>query len=223
MALNDTEILLIADLIDKLIKESCRRIKAASLGYPDLLLSRSHIMQLIGPERSEKITIRDDSEEVAKSHCKSILSQGIAASYDLFQFLRWLVIVFDCKARTGTGVVADLNQPLPEEFHKKFDLVIDPGTLEHVFNIGTAMKNISEIIRPGGYVYHQNPLSHCNQGFYNLSPTSYADYYDKNGFIIEYLKYFDESKDEYGLEVNLKDKNNRMSWSMSIRRPFPVS
>src|ERR1043166_8363609 len=39
----------------------------------------------------------------------------------------------------GATVLHDLNQPIPPELEERFDVVIDGGTLEHVFNFPVAI------------------------------------------------------------------------------------
>ena len=45
------------------------------------------------------------------------------------------VLALDCSAFEGAEVIHDLNQPLPEHLASRFDLVLDAGTLEHVFDV----------------------------------------------------------------------------------------
>jgi hypothetical protein len=70
----------------------------------------------------------------------------------------------------------DLNYP--EDWPEKYDVVIDGGTAEHCFNVGQVFANILSAVRPdGGIVVHVNPLNMMNHGFWNISPTAYADFY----------------------------------------------
>ena len=79
----------------------------------------------------------------------------------------------------GKEDIVDLNHP---QALGEYDLIIDPGTLEHCFNVGQAWKNIIEAVRLNGYIYHNNPVSMINHGFWNFSPTVYHDVYTQNGF-----------------------------------------
>ncbi len=81
----------------------------------------------------------------------------------------------------GPERIVDLNYP--EEWDEQYDIIIDGGTAEHCFNIGQVFANILSATRPdGGVVIHVNPLNMMNHGFWNISPTAYADFYKDNGF-----------------------------------------
>lgn len=56
----------------------------------------------------------------------------------------------DFTAAEGAAHVHDLNEPVPEVLKRQFDVVIDGGTTEHVFHIGTALENCHEMLKPGG-------------------------------------------------------------------------
>src|SRR5262245_19137606 len=47
-------------------------------------------------------------------------------------------------------IIHDLNQPVPATLHNKFDVVLDAGTLEHVFNISQGLYNCMKMVRVGG-------------------------------------------------------------------------
>jgi hypothetical protein len=79
-------------------------------------------------------------------------------------------------------IVHDLNKPFPESLKAYFDLVLDPGTIEHVFDIKTALTNIVESLRVGGIVIHQVPVYSFNGGYYSINPNVLNDFYTANGF-----------------------------------------
>lgn len=68
-----------------------------------------------------------------------------------------------------------------------FGLVIDPGTLEHIANVGNAWRALHAVTALNGIIVHANPCSMLNHGFYNFSPTLYLDLYEANGFKVELL------------------------------------
>lgn len=85
----------------------------------------------------------------------------------------------------GFEIICDLNQPVRFVQH---DLVIDPGTLEHCFNIGQAFMNAAGAVKLGGRIFHGSPMSMLNHGFYNLNPTLFGFFYQSNGFEIERIE-----------------------------------
>lgn len=86
----------------------------------------------------------------------------------------------------GADHVVDLNHDgLPEHLRGKFDVVLDSGTLEHVFHVPNAMKNIISLAKVGGRIIFLSPSSnHMDHGFYMFSPTFFADYFLANKFEI---------------------------------------
>lgn len=68
------------------------------------------------------------------------------------------------------------------------DLILDGGTLEHVFHLPNALGNIHAMLKENGFVFHSNPTNnHVDHGFYQLSPTFYRDYYESNGYELRAL------------------------------------
>lgn len=79
--------------------------------------------------------------------------------------------------------IHDLNRPVPEALHQRFDLVYDGGTTEHCFSVAECLSNAVRLLRPGGRVIHHLPVNNwVDHGFYQLSPTLFFDFYGANGF-----------------------------------------
>jgi hypothetical protein len=71
----------------------------------------------------------------------------------------------------GATLVHDLNQPLPERYHEKFDTVIDGGTMEHVFHYPIALKSCMQAVTLGGSIILVTPATNMmGHGFYQFSP-----------------------------------------------------
>lgn len=180
MALNGSEILIVAHLIAK--RRGKAPVKVLSLGYPDLLFKPSLVDRYLAPARSQDIPIRPDSRAVAQGHGRD-LSEVFFDGASFFAALGAELEIVDF-ADFGHGETAlNLNQPIDAAAWKdRYDVIIDPGTVEHCFNAAAAMANIALMLRPGGYVYHQAAISFPNHGFYSLSPTFFVDFYATNGF-----------------------------------------
>ena len=97
------------------------------------------------------------------------------------------VYALDFSDFEGAEFVHDLNQALPEKLTKRFDVVYDGGTLEHVFNFPQALKNCMEMVRPGGqFITHTPGNNWWGHGFYQLSPELfYRALSPENGFAVE--------------------------------------
>lgn len=76
----------------------------------------------------------------------------------------------------------DLNsKDLPPQLENAFEVIIDGGTIEHVFHIPRALENIFKMLKVKGRIIHISPSSnHVDHGFYMFSPTLFSDFYEKN-------------------------------------------
>lgn len=81
--------------------------------------------------------------------------------------------------------VHDFNHPISENYHEKYDVIFDGGTLEHIFHFPNCLENIHHMLKPGGIIIHFSPShNHVDHGFYMFSPTVYYDYYSTNKYSI---------------------------------------
>jgi len=87
----------------------------------------------------------------------------------------------------GANFLHDLNQPLPVRLHACFDVVIDGGTLEHVFNYPIALKSCMEAVAHGGRLMIFTPGDGMmGHGFFQFSPELfYRACGPENGFQVE--------------------------------------
>jgi hypothetical protein len=146
-----------------------------SLGYPDLDVTAAEVESLFGYKPTR----------FTKAHEWHGRKDPLPETEELFDHLgARLTVVYFTQDR-GMEKIADLNHP-----HDlgKFDLVIDPGTLEHCFNIGQGFLNAANAVRAGGYICHISPMTMLNHGFYNLNPTLFHDFYTQNHWRIDELK-----------------------------------
>src|SRR5262249_43616070 len=57
----------------------------------------------------------------------------------------------------GATLVHARSEPLPEALRGRYDAVVDAGTLEHVFNVPTAFKNVMDALKVGGHFFATLP------------------------------------------------------------------
>ncbi len=82
----------------------------------------------------------------------------------------------------------DLNQPVA--LGRTFDVITDFGTIEHVFNIGAAVKFIHDHLAVGGIALHVLPTrGDYNHGFFNIHSTFYLDLCSANGYELVDFKF----------------------------------
>jgi hypothetical protein len=99
-------------------------------------------------------------------------------------------------------IVFDLNKTnILEVTNKKYNLVIDAGVMEHIFDIRNVLSNMTELVETNGYIIHimisNNTLDH---GFYQFSPTLFQDYYTANKYKIIDITLLELQRDRYALE-----------------------
>lgn len=117
------------------------------------------------------------------------------------------IISFDASDYEGATVVHDMNKPIGDEHKERFSVVLDGGTLEHVFNYPQAIKNCMEMVRPGGYFLAITPSNnHLGHGFYQFSPELFFRIFSEaNGFALEQLLVFEETQDCDWYEISDPD------------------
>lgn len=155
------------------------------LGYPDVVESPDDLCTLFGEGIRGRLVMRSDAPDVRARH--GLTDGDIVDTRSLFAALGLRLACIDVQRGFGVDRVVDLNGTLPPDLVGRHAMVIDPGTIEHCFNIGQAMMNAALALAVGGFVVHVNPLSMFNHGFYNLNPTFYHDFYGDNGFQILFM------------------------------------
>ena len=91
----------------------------------------------------------------------------------------------------GCSIIHDLNVDISPEFYNKYDLILDGGTSEHVFNIPKVLENYNRMLKAGGLIIHGSPSSnYVDHGFYMFSPTLFFDYYSANKWEIKNCYFF---------------------------------
>jgi hypothetical protein len=106
--------------------------------------------------------------------------------------------------------VHDLNKPVPDTLLDRFDLIIDGGTVEHVFSMRDCFENLIRMCRVGGLCVHIAQADLLNHGFYNFNACLFDHVYRVNGFRhvdLKYiaLPYYDaQARDRYYLEFDVQ-------------------
>ena len=172
--------------IRTLLTENKRRAlrgSILSLGRQDVFVTKPNlieIMQDFGLEPSEyypQILSRKESES----------KRGFISDQFLFKALGFDESKnSDVSNYEDADFLLDLNQAeTPSELINQWDVVLDGGTIEHVFHTPNAMAHIFKLLKVGGRAIHMAPSSnHIDHGFYMFSPTFFWDYYVANGFEI---------------------------------------
>ena len=83
----------------------------------------------------------------------------------------------------GATYVADLNQPVADNMRGRFALIYNGGTIEHIFDVRTVMRNLHDMLTTNGVMVHVGPMNGwVEHGFYQFNPTFFADFYHANRY-----------------------------------------
>ena len=190
--------------IDKYVDE---RTRVAELGY---MVINGNIKHL------------DSSLKNLSNDFKSLFPDGVydASNADkrianplIFKTLFDQVDVIDnylaAKKETRASIKHDMNLPISSKFFDQYDLVVDSGTLEHIFNFPQALMNIANILKVGGVAYHYLPAcSWLEHGFTQFSAEALMSWYKVNGYDIKHAYYSMQDKDiDYYSDKSLNHEN----------------
>jgi SAM-dependent methyltransferase len=92
--------------------------------------------------------------------------------------IHWL----DHSAYEGADIIHDLNTPVPDELLGCCDFILDGSTIDNVFDLARAIKNLAQMLRPGGRLIAVNMASNHATPYVLPSPFWYADYFLANGW-----------------------------------------
>lgn len=107
------------------------------------------------------------------------------------EFLRCLgaetVTAIDASDYEGADIIADMNQPLPPDVRERFSVVIDGGSIEHIFDVPQCLRNIVNLLDEGGCLISINGANNfMGHGFYQFSPEFFFRVFcEQNGFATE--------------------------------------
>lgn len=138
-----------------------------------------------------------------KSFGWNIDSQRVAEMIDSEKgyaepFLRHLgaeeINSFDNSSYEGATYTHDMNAPIPDNYKEKYSVVLDGGSLEHVFNYPVALRNVMEMVEVGGHLLLITPSNNFSgHGFYQFSPELfYSALSEENGFVIEHMLAYED-------------------------------
>ena len=85
----------------------------------------------------------------------------------------------DISPYEGANLTGDLNDSsLPARIPRRYDLIYDSGTIEHIFEITTAMRTLDALVDIGGAVVHATPSNgFLDHGFWQVSPDLFRSFY----------------------------------------------
>lgn len=85
---------------------------------------------------------------------------------------------------TEAALPLDLNGPL--DLPRRYNIVINTGTTEHVFDQRRVFQSIHDYCEPGGLIVHNAPHQAPEHGFYSYSRCFFDDIAAANGYELLY-------------------------------------
>ncbi len=175
--------------------ESCRfLVEACRAGAaPGRVLTLGRQSLWVSPERLVRLLAEAGCLPDAASRARATAAlAGTARRFETF--LTWLgateVLAVDASDYEGAEYLHDFNRPVPAGWEQQFDWVLDGGTLEHIFDFPTALRNCMRLLRVGGRLLLFTPANnYFGHGFYQFSPELfYRALAPEHGFAIERLQ-----------------------------------
>jgi hypothetical protein len=151
--------------------------KTATIGRQGLHLSEQSLGRVF-----ETFGYQFDAQEI-----ESMMTQSNGYAEHLLKGLGAVQVnSFDNSEYEGATYIHDMNQELPVRFIGQYTTVFDGGSLEHIFNFPTALKNCMEMISVGGHYLALTPGNNLlGHGFYQFSPELYFSVFtEDNGFAL---------------------------------------
>ncbi len=165
----------------KTLKNKKTTGKCITFGVQGIEGKYNDIVKLFNKEKHQYFNISEDKVTYdPKTQFGSSIHQDV-----FFKMLGYSQVdSLDYYPDENPTYVLDLNKPIDDNLCDKYDFVHDGGTLEHCFNTFEILKNVVKLLKVGGFIMHQVPVSGMiNHGFYQFSPTLFFDFYKANGFI----------------------------------------
>ena len=88
----------------------------------------------------------------------------------------------DRSAYEGANIIADMNHPVPADLKGRFDFVHDGSCIDNLFDPATFIRNLSELLRPGGRCLITVHGSLYPGAFLMFSPEWFFSYFAVNGY-----------------------------------------
>ena len=167
-------------------RNKSKSLHVISLGYPSTLIDSSIKMPI--ESQIPKNAFDLDTIKRAQQHGIHLSFYDIKKLIDVYYNNNCILDILDNSISEQPTIIWDLNIPIPEDFYQRYDILIDSGTHEHVFNIGISLLNAANLIKKDGYIIGALPLYSPNHGYYNINPNCLVELFSPgNGYELKKL------------------------------------
>ena len=170
-------------------------------GNFDDLLTLGRLGNQIGQKKLKLLNLESDKNFQHKYSDDILINHLNAKSVDSI----------DNSSFEGASIIHDMNTEL-KIIDKQYDVILDIGTSEHIFNINQNLINISKLCKKGGRIIHCLPANNqCGHGFWQFSPEMFFSLYSEvNGYQSTKLYLIDTYDYKNYWEINRGPKNERL-------------
>lgn len=186
--------------------------KTATIGRQGLDLDWKYLKRIL---RHFHINKTDDE-------VKRLLSEANGYAEPFLRMLGAVEICsIDASPFEGASLIHDMNLPIPDTLKNAFTVVLDGGSLEHVFDFPRAIKNCMEMLQVGGHFLGITPANNfMGHGFYQFSPDLHFRIFSQNnGFSIESMVLFESPSTDKWYEVTDPEKTRKGRVEFINNRP----
>lgn len=198
-----------------------------TFGVQDVMLSHENAEELFRNSNYRFTPIEEGRRRYSKSKLQTLFEDvlNVKKPMHLLDLLTMMnfeeVASLDAFDAENPTILHDLNKPIPDTYKGKFDVVLDIGVMEHVFDVKQFIQNCIHLLKDQGVLILFVPLlGWHNECFYNFQPPFFFDVFSANGFrdISVYLNFFPKYHDfgegrttwlefQYGDRVQFKRAN----------------
>jgi hypothetical protein len=147
--------------------------------------------------RQLEATLEKFGRRAPSNEIEAMLSSGYAEGL-LCHLGAESVHSFDVSPYEGATHIHDMNEQLPLKYNKNYSVVVDGGSLEHIFNVPVAIRNCMEMLKVGGHYISILPANNFfGHGFYQFSPEFFFNIFNQaNGFEVVAMAAFNDRPDK---------------------------
>jgi hypothetical protein len=92
------------------------------------------------------------------------------------------VLAIDYSDYEGAEIILDLNQALPPAHRVTVDFLFGGSVLDNIFDPASYLRNVSELLRPGGRLFEHDVISQHHHPYCLVTPGWMFDYFVMNGY-----------------------------------------
>lgn len=207
----------IIEIITRLVScfDDSQNLRIAMLGYTDIMLNEAQWEKVLGTKH-ETLKSRSNTENLKSIHGRPDVKKcpTISDALSLIYGDRVVAEIFDFTKYEGTEITHDFNYDIPQKYHERYDIVIDYGSAEHIFNMPVVFSNFLKMAKINGLIVHVGALICPNHGFYSFNPTLFQDFYGDNGCIIQ---------DMFLESITLTKKNEQYAIQRIFVKSLPLN